>query len=134
MKIQILLAAVLSVATGALAAETAPPRLYIDHPVVIGSLSKDAIRQVVHLHANEVRQCFQAEQKLKPGIGGKVTASFIIDVTGAVSHARITQSTLRNSNVENCMITHLAHWHFPRPERGQVKVTYPWMLSASAQG
>jgi hypothetical protein len=129
MKIKILLAAVLTFATGALAAETAVPKLTIDHPFVVGEMSRDVIRQVVHVHENEVRECYQAERKLKPGIGGRVVASFVIDVTGSVSHIKIAQTTLRNSNVENCMINKLARWHFPRPEHGTIKVTYPWMLS-----
>jgi hypothetical protein len=131
MKIKILLAAVLSLAAGALAEETGPT-LRIDHPMVVGSLTKDDIRQTVHLHEAEVRQCYDAGRKLKPGIGGEVTASFVIDVTGAVSHVRITQSTLKNANVENCMINHLTHWHFPRPNHGEVKVTYPWRLTANS--
>jgi outer membrane biosynthesis protein TonB len=130
MKIRILLAAVLSLATGAVAAETSLLKLPIDHPLVSGALSKDTIRQVVHLHASEVRECYQAERKIKPGIGGRVIASFLIDVTGAVSHAQILQTTLKNSNVENCMINRMTRWHFPRPDHGEVKVTYPFMLSA----
>lgn len=132
MKIVILLAAVLSLATGARAEERLQPRLRIDQPLVAGALTKDEIRQTVHLHETEVRACYEAGRKLKPGIGGRVIASFVIDVTGAVSHARITETTLRNSNVENCLINHLTHWRFPRPGRGEVKVTYPWMLSATS--
>ncbi len=132
MKIKILLAAVMSLATGALAEETYQPKLVIDHPMVVGSLTRDEVRQTVHLHEAEVRQCYDAGRKLKPGIGGEVVASFVIDVTGAVSHVKITQSTLKNSNVENCMINHLTHWHFPRPGKGEVKVTYPWRLTANS--
>ena len=131
MKIKILLAAVTFLTTAALAEDRAIPK-YIDHPLVVGALTKDEIRQTVHLHETEIRQCYDAGRKLKRGIGGRVVASFVIDVTGAVSHVKIAETTLKYPAVENCMINHLSHWHFPRPGYGEVKVTYPWLLEANS--
>jgi hypothetical protein len=37
-----------------------------------------------------------------------------------------------NSNVENCMTTHIRRWRFPEPKGGgQVFVTYPWVFKAA---
>lgn len=98
-------------------------------PLVEGAFSKTAIRQVMFIHRDEIKACYESRLKAKPGIAGKVVAQFVIEATGSVSHVKISGSTLNDSSVENCMVNHLSHWRFPRPARGRVAVTYPWVLA-----
>ncbi|MHB8417887.1 MAG: AgmX/PglI C-terminal domain-containing protein [Myxococcales bacterium] len=129
MRIASLLATLASLAS-APAALAAPSLISLpdDHPIVEGLLSKTAIHQVAYIHRDEIQQCYEASLKRRPGLAGRVIAQFVIEATGSVSHVRISESTLNDAAVEDCVVNHLSRWRFPRPVRGRVSVSYPWTL------
>jgi TonB family protein len=99
---------------------------------VQGSLSKDIIAKIIRKHWNEIKYCYETELNKNPNLYGKVAVAFTIDGTGAVSDANISESTMGNTNVENCMTVRVRRWRFPEPKGGgQVFVTYPWVFKAA---
>ena len=108
------------------------PRIRPGEADVHGSLSREVIRRVIQRHVNEVRFCYEQELSQRPDLAGRVTVSFIISQTGAVSSSALTASTLGNARVESCVVTAVHRWTFPAPEGGGVVgVNYPFVLDST---
>ena len=72
--------------------------------------------------------CFQDGLRRQPTIGGRVVTRFIIDRSGAVAEAQITESALKDSRVEACVSRAFRSLSFPQPEGGVVHVVYPFVF------
>lgn len=109
------------------------PRIRPDPNVEIrGSLSREIIRRTIRRHINEVRYCYEQELTQRPDLAGRVTVSFIIGATGAVSTATTMNTTLQNARVEGCLVQAVRRWTFPEPEGGGVVgVNYPFVFDTS---
>ena len=61
-----------------------------------------------------------------PKLAGKVTLRWLIAPKGDVSKVEVTETTLNNKKIENCLISSIKYWRFPAPKGGGiVQVTYP---------
>jgi TonB family protein len=59
-----------------------------------------------------------------------VAVQFQIDTTGAVTLARVSQSTMGNASVENCVASRIRQLTFPMPQGGgSALVTYPFVFN-----
>lgn len=97
---------------------------------VVGGLDKDVIAKVIRRHQGEIKYCYESELNKDPSLAGKVAVSFVIDPTGAVSDASVSETTLNNAAAERCMLSRIRRWKFPEPKGGGVvSVTYPWLFS-----
>lgn len=106
-----------------------PNRMRVGNIQAIGTLSKEAIRRVIHRHRNEVKFCYEQALQSRPDLEGRVTMRFMIAPSGAVQVAGVQSSTLGNQGVESCVTTAVRRWSFPQPEGGgSVMVTYPFSL------
>ena len=102
---------------------------------VVGSLSREEIERVIKRHENEILFCYKSELNKDPNLYGKVAVNFTIDGAGAISDAQVAQTTMNNSNVEQCMLSRIRRWKFPEPKGGGVVVvTYPWILRSAEGG
>ncbi|WP_141593855.1 TonB family protein [Myxococcus sp. AB056] len=102
---------------------------------VVGGLDKDVIAKVIRRHQGEIKYCYESELNKDPSLAGKVAVSFVIDPTGAVSDASISETTLNNAAAERCMLSRIRRWKFPEPKGGGVvSVTYPWLFSPAGAG
>jgi len=96
---------------------------------VVGGLSKDVIAKVIKRHQNEIKFCFEQELQKNADLSGKVAVAFTIDPAGAVADASVAETSLNNSNAENCMLSRIRRWKFPEPQGGGVvSVTFPWIF------
>ncbi len=98
--------------------------------IIEGGLDREVIARIVRRHQNEIRFCYERELQRDPNLHGRVAVQWVIDGTGAVVRATIQDTTMGNSNVENCILTRVRRWRFPEPRGGGiVRVTYPWIFS-----
>lgn len=98
---------------------------------VRGSLSKEAIRQVIQSHLDEVQECYRIGLLDRPELDGRVAVKFIISPDGTVQMAAVAMSTLDSAPVEECIVRAVRTWTFPLPDGGGiviVVVTYPFLL------
>ena len=92
-----------------------------------GQLDREVIERVIRQHRREIVSCYETELQRNPGIEGRVTISFVIDPSGQVARSTIGNTTLNNSNVENCITLRVRRWRFPEPRGGGiVTVNYPF--------
>ncbi len=107
-------------------------RIVPGRTIVQGSLSKEIIGKIIRRHWNEIKYCYETELNKNPNLYGKVAVAFTIDGAGSVSDANVSETTMNNQNVENCMVMHIRRWRFPEPKGGgEVFVTYPWVFKAA---
>lgn len=101
-------------------------------PIIMGSLDKELIRRVIKQHLPQIRYCYEKELIRSPGLFGKVATEFTITAEGAVSDAKVSQSTLNNDEVERCITAKIRTWRFPKPKGGGVVVVkYPFLFKTT---
>jgi len=101
-------------------------------PIILGSLDRSLISDVIKRHMNQIRYCYQRELQKNPSLAGKVVMRFTIGVDGKVPKATTKTSTLSNSAVERCIEGRFRRMTFPPPTGGGiVMVTYPFIFSAA---
>jgi TonB family protein len=101
-------------------------------PVVMGALPREVIQKVINENKQQIRYCYEVELQRKQDLEGKVGVKWIIAATGMVAKVLITESSLKNKNVEECIMAKIRTWKFPAPAGGGiVEVNYPFVFRAS---
>ena len=97
--------------------------------VVIGSLTKDQIWNVVEKHFSEIQNCYEVALQGDKRLAGKVSMHWVIGADGRVKVVKVKRSTLRNVYAESCMKNRIKYWVFPKPRGGGVvKVLFPFVF------
>src|SRR4051812_12787186 len=73
-------------------------------PAPIGSLDKELIRQVIHANRAQIRFCYERRLDVKPTLAGKVAVRFHISASGAVSSAAVSDSTVADVELGDCVV------------------------------
>lgn len=97
-----------------------------------GSLSGDAIREVVQKQIRGVRFCYEKELANKPDLAGKVVVRITIGEDGTVTKFEIESTTLNDPTVEGCILQRVRRWTFPKPDSGTVSVSLPFVFTAAS--
>jgi outer membrane biosynthesis protein TonB len=102
-----------------------------EEAVVMGSIDAGAIEAAMLAHKDEFRLCYEKEINAEnPNLAGRVGTTFVIGSGGRVTEAGIESTTLKNANVERCVLAVIKRIDFPVPRGGGVvQVTYPFKYS-----
>lgn len=102
----------------------------IGGPIEMGDgLPRDLVAKVIRAHFNEIKYCYERELQHTQGLAGKAAVFFVIGPSGEVLEARISESTLDNPSVEECMLSRVRRWKFAEPRGGgTVEVNHPWIF------
>jgi TonB family protein len=99
-------------------------------PIIVGSLDRSLIDEVIKRHMNQIRYCYQRELTKNPSLGGKIVVKFVIAKDGTVSKANIKETTMGNPAVEECVLGRFRRMQFPKPKGGGIViVSYPFLFS-----
>jgi TonB family protein len=94
-----------------------------------GSLPKEIIRKVIRSHIDEVKSCYERHLVKNATAQGRIDVQFTIDATGKVVAAKVFRSDLKSQTLEQCVISTIRKWVFPKPKGGGIViVTYPFVL------
>ncbi len=105
------------------------PRVRQAKATIKGTMDKDIIRRIVRAHINEVRYCYNQGLARDPNLKGRVSIQFNIGPTGSVPVAVVADSSIKDTNVSNCIAKAVKRWQFPKPPGGgSAVVTYPFVL------
>lgn len=100
---------------------TAVPEVRID-----GELSRRDVESVVRNGYADVQACERMHHR-KGTEAGHVVVRWRVSVEGRVSDARVLQSTLAESRLEECLVGAVSAWGFPAPRDGRVvTIEYPF--------
>ncbi len=109
------------------------PKMKALNPDVSGALDKRVIQKVVRNHFGELRACYEKELAKVKGLNGKVQVTWLVSADGNVANAVVTDTTLKNKNVENCISNAIKRWRFPKPSGGAAcKVIYPFVFESGS--
>ena len=97
---------------------------------VQGTIDREAVAKTVNSHLQEVRACYERALLKEPGLAGKVVLEWTISTAGKVVTAKTKSSTLRNGEVEGCILRSLKTWKFPPAKGGGVIVSYPFLFNS----
>ena len=110
--------------------EARQPTVSMQRPEISGQLDREIIQRVIREHRREIRACYEGELQRDPDLEGRVVVGFVISSDGQVAGSRISESTLGNSAVEDCVARRVRQWRFPEPRGGgTVNVNYPFVFS-----
>lgn len=93
----------------------------------LGCLDKELIRKVIKANLAGVRACYQHALTRVPGLEGKVAVKFTIGLEGNVPVSTLANSSVGNSQLEQCVVDRMRVLQFPK-SRGVAVVTYPFMF------
>ncbi len=96
------------------------------------SLDTREIDGTVHARIDDIRACYEEGLKRKPRLAGKLVMRFKVERDGSVHEAGLTKSTLRDEQVESCLVGVFETMQFPAfgppcadGEDCSIKITYP---------
>jgi hypothetical protein len=95
---------------------------------VQGKLSREDVTRVINAHFNAIQACYERALMSDPGLNGRIVFDWTVTTTGAVKGVRVRSSTLGNPKVADCISSLIKGWKFPKPEGGEVVITYPFLF------
>jgi hypothetical protein len=95
----------------------------------LGGLTAEEINKVVRARKNAIRACYERELQRMPNLDGKIVFLWKIGSAGAVTSAKVKQSTMKNGAVEDCIVRQIQGMKFPAPRGGLATVTYPFIFA-----
>lgn len=99
---------------------------------IVGGLDREIIAQYIKTQLGQILYCYERQLSASPDLYGKIAVKFTIAGTGSVETQSINDTTLKNRNVENCILNKVAKWKFPEPRGGtKVLVTYPFLFKST---
>jgi hypothetical protein len=104
-------------------------------PTTVGRMDREALREVMRAHADEVRACYEQGLRAQPSLEGKLLVRWVIDDTGRAKLPCIVgaSTTIQDREVWRCVMKQVTTWQFPKAEpEGFVRVTFPWSLRRSS--
>lgn len=94
-------------------------------------LTKDEVGKVVHAHMSEVRYCYETAMIRNPNVEGKLMMDFVIGANGRIKTASPKESSLKDPQLDDCIVRRLSRWEFPLPKGGvDVNVVYPFIFKS----
>lgn len=102
-----------------------------DKPAV--PLTLDTIRDVVHEHRAQIRQCYEASASRKKNVSGKLVVHFVIGDDGKVSESSIKETTLEDEGLKTCVVSAVKGWKFPKPKHGPAAINFPFQFGPPAK-
>jgi pSer/pThr/pTyr-binding forkhead associated (FHA) protein/outer membrane biosynthesis protein TonB len=103
-----------------------------EEAIVMGAIDAAAVEAALLEHKDEFKLCYSREINAEtPKLAGRIGTSFVIGPSGRVSQAGIESTTLKNANVERCVLGIIKRIQFPIPRGGGiVQVSYPFKFSS----
>lgn len=85
---------------------------------VVGSMNREVVAKTINSRLVEVTGCAERALLKTPVVVGKVVVEFEVSSAGAVKSAQTKASTLRNPELEACVVARIRTWRFPQTSSG----------------
>lgn len=106
-----------------------------EESVITGGLAQEQIDSVIKRNQGQMIYCYEKGLQKNKKLKGRVSLSFVINGSGKVKVANVKQSNLHSQTVENCVVSKLKRFKFPKPAgKVNVKVTYPFVFELAGRG
>jgi TonB family protein len=95
---------------------------------VTGKIDAAKVHDYIRSHLGGVRNCYEMQLNANPTLAGKVKVLFSVDGSGSVSSCSVTDNSLGNTIVSECVCRRIGSWRFPPPEEGTVTISYTFIF------
>ncbi len=95
-----------------------------------GHLDRDEIQKVINANIGQIQRCYERELLKISGLSGKIQVEWNIATSGSVRIVRQVFTSMKSTNVSNCIMGAIRRWKFPRPRGGEVIVNYPFIFKS----
>jgi TonB family protein len=94
-----------------------------------GFCQKNNIQSVVLQRAGAIRACYEQQLQIHEGLTGKISVRWTINLEGQVEGATVTENTMGNSAVQDCVARAIRFMRFAKPEGGVCVVQWPFVFN-----
>jgi TonB family protein len=109
-------------------------RIIAGRILTAGALSKREVRRVIGSNLARFKVCYEKSLDENPTLEGEIAVHFTIAPTGEVARTSVREASMKDENVESCILEVMRSLQFPRPPGGGVvTVTYPLRFSNGAR-
>ena len=92
-----------------------------------GTIDRNGVLRVIQSQKATIRHCYEKELRFKKTLSGRVEVTFEIGENGKVLTAKISNTSLSDASVENCLKNELVTWQFPEPPANSIaEVVFPF--------
>lgn len=95
-----------------------------------GEFDSKLVTNEVKKRLRAIQICYEQQLRRNPGLQGKVTVQFTIEMSGTVSKATAIGNTTNDPAVADCVVETVKRFRFnPGPEGGSVTYSYPFVFA-----
>lgn len=95
-----------------------------------GEFDSKLVTAMVKKQLRAIQICYEQQLRRNPGLQGKVTVEFTIEMSGTVSKATATSNTTNDPAVASCVVNTVKRFRFnPGPSGGSVTYSYPFVFA-----
>ncbi len=98
-----------------------------------GILNRKEVERLVSLNAGQLRDCYEKALVKNSNLSGKLVVNLVIKEDGKPSDISIQNSTIRDPMMEQCIISRVSSWTFPKPTGGKTPLRFPFIFTASSK-
>lgn len=95
---------------------------------LIGEINPNLIETVINRNKFELQLCFELALRRNRNLAGEMEFYWQLDSRGQISNLTLKSSTIPDRNMKRCVQKKIASWRFPKPKRGSVEITYPFVF------
>jgi len=93
--------------------------------------SGEQVQRIIRGNLMAVRGCFMSMARTGQARSGKAIVSFTIGANGRAAGLRVDAPSFADTPLPGCVTAQIAHWEFPRSQRGGGQVSYPFVFVGS---
>lgn len=94
---------------------------------VAGGMDREVVAKIINSRLVEVVTCAERALLKGPAVVGKLVVEWQISNVGAVKSAQTKASTLRNPELEACVVARVRTWRFPQTSSGGT-IAFPFIF------
>ncbi len=93
---------------------------------VIGKINKELLERVIDQNQYGLQVCYELSLRKNKNTAAKMVWSWVIDSQGQARDLRAESDSGENIALRECVGKKISSWTFPRPDRGSVRVSFPF--------
>lgn len=95
---------------------------------LIGEINPKLIDAVINRNRFQLQLCFELALRRNRNVNGRMEWTWRLDSRGKLSDLTLNTSTIKDRRMKRCVRQKIARWKWPRPRKGSVEVTYPFVF------
>ena len=105
-----------------------PDKPKIVREPLIGTLDPKLIEQTIGRYRFELQLCYELALRRNQQATGAMEWQWHLDTQGQVFDIDLVKSSISDSKMINCVRGKIANWKWPKPQKGSIQISYPFLF------